>query len=1072
MKLKHIHYLKRLLPLMVILFLSGMLHAQSIPVKGRVIDAVSKKPIEGASILVKNAKTSTSTDADGQFSINASKNAQLQISSVGFQTKQVAVTGEVLSISLEASVKQLDEVVITALGIKKEKKLVSYATQEIKGADLIKAREPNPINSLVGKVAGLSVGASAELLGRPQVLLRGSNIDLYVIDGIPINSDTWNVSPDDIENITVLKGPVASALYGYRGQRGAIIITTKKGSRDKRGYAIEFNSSTMFDKGFIALPRTQDLYGPGDHGKYAFVDGKGGGLNDGDYDIWGPKFEGQLIPQYDSPVDPVTGVRKGTPWVARGKDNLKRYIQTGLLTTNNLSVSSSNDKYDIRFSLSHSYQKGIVPNTQLNITNFNINTGYRFNDKLKLDAQLNYNRQYTPNFPDVNYGPNSIIYNMTLWGGADWNVDDMRNYWQPGKEGVQSIYAEYQRYHNPYFMAYEWLRGHYKTDVYGYVSLTQKIGNNTELVARTAVTTYDVLRTEKMPFSAHPYGREEGRGDYREDKRNLFENNTELMAKYNNRFGQISVNGFVGGNVRNFSYKSSFVTTDYLNVPGVYSFANSRNPVRAYNFASDMRVMSAYYSFDVALSKYFNLNTTGRVDKLSTLNESYFYPSVSGNTILSDYLVMPKAISFLKARASYANVKSGGSSVTSYIGATPNASYPLGYGAEYTSSYDGPTYGLATPYNTALGYNNQPYATYPNNLIDPAISPDSRTTLELGLDVKFLKNRIGLDIAYYTNIDGPQIYNKPLSQTTGYNSFITNAVKNKTTGIEISISGQAIKNKDFSWDVLLNLSKYRRTLAELPAGVDVLNTFYAKGDRLDKIYGRGFVRTPDGQLINDAGGRPIVNSVNQFLGYADPDLVWGLNNRFTYKNVTFSFQFDGRIGGVMEDYVRKQSFRGGRHIETTEGAMGEARYQDYLGVKSYVGEGVVVSNGAAIKYDPTTGAVTNYGDLKYAPNTTKTFLQDYISRYYNTSEGNMISKTYLKLREVVLTYNIPSDVFGKKGFFRSATVSLVGRNLLYIMKDGNRYKDVDIDQYAGGQTSSNLQTPTTRRYGVNLNFTF
>ncbi|TAJ46021.1 MAG: SusC/RagA family TonB-linked outer membrane protein, partial [Chitinophagaceae bacterium] len=409
-----------------------MLHAQSLQVKGRITDALSKKPIEGVSISVKNAKTNTSTDADGQFTIGAARNSQLLISSVGFQTKQVTVSGDNLTISLEASVKQLDEVVITALGIKKEKKLVSYATQEVKGADLIKAREPNPINSLVGKVAGLSVGASAEMLGRPQVLLRGSNIDLYVIDGIPINSDTWNVSPDDIENITVLKGPVASALYGYRGQRGAIIITTKKGSKDKRGYAIEFNSSTMIDKGFIALPKTQDLYGPGDHGKYAFVDGKGGGLNDGDYDIWGPKFEGQLIPQYDSPVDPVTGVRTGTPWTARGKDNLKRYIQAGLLTTNNLSVSSSTDKYDIRFSLSHSYQKGIVPNTQLNITNFNINTGYRFNDKLKLDAQLNYNRQYTPNFPDVNYGPNSMIYNITIWGGADWNIDDMRNYWQPG----------------------------------------------------------------------------------------------------------------------------------------------------------------------------------------------------------------------------------------------------------------------------------------------------------------------------------------------------------------------------------------------------------------------------------------------------------------------------------------------------------------------------------------------------------------------------------------------------------------------------------------------------------------
>jgi len=475
MKLQLIHYLKVLLGTLTILILNLPLQAQSLQVKGKVTDGITKKPIEGASIIIKNTNTGTFTDADGQFSITANRNSQLVISYIGFQQKQVNVSSDYLSITLDEAVKQLDDVVITALGIRKEKKLVSYATQEIKGSELIKAREPNPINSLVGKIAGLTVGTSPEMLGRPQVLLRGSNIDLYVIDGIPINSDTWNVSPDDIENITVLKGAVASALYGYRGQRGAIIITTKKGSKDKRGYSIEFNSSTMIDNGFIALPRTQDLYGPGDHGKYAFVDGKGGGLNDGDYDVWGPRFDGQLIPQYDSPVDPVTGVRGATPWLARGKDNLKRYLRAGLLSTNNIAVSSSTDKYDIRFSMSHTYQKGLEPNTQLNITNFNINTGYRFSDKLKLDAQLNYNRQYTPNFPDVQYGPNSMIYNITVWTGADWSMDDMRNYWQPGKEGVQSIFAEYQRYHNSYFVAYEWLRGHYKTDVYGYASLTQKI---------------------------------------------------------------------------------------------------------------------------------------------------------------------------------------------------------------------------------------------------------------------------------------------------------------------------------------------------------------------------------------------------------------------------------------------------------------------------------------------------------------------------------------------------------------------------------------------------------------------
>ena len=435
----------------------------------------------------------------------------------------------------------------------------------------------------------------------------------------------------------------------------------------------------MLESGFVAIPKVQDEYGPGDHGKYAFVDGKGGGTNDGDYDVWGPKFEGQLIPQYDSPVDPVTGVRTGTPWIARGKDNLTRFIQTGLLTTNNLAVSSANERYDLRFSMSHSHQKGIIPNTKLDISNFNVNTGYKFSDKLKLDAQLNYNRQYTPNFPDVQYGPNSLIYNIIIWGGADWDVDQMRNYWQPGKEGVQSIYAEYQRYHNPWFVVKEWLHGHYKTDIYGYSALTYKFNKNLEVMGRTSVTTYDLFRNEKMPFSAHPYGREENLGDYREDKRNLFENNTELMVRYNNTFGIIGMNGFVGGNIRTFDYNSSYITTDYLNVPGVYAFTNSRNPIKATSFNSDMRVWSAYYSFDFSVSKYLNISTTGRMDKLSTLkpgSNAYFYPSVSANTVLSDYLNLPSFISFLKLRTSYANVKSGGGSVSSTIGATPGSSYP------------------------------------------------------------------------------------------------------------------------------------------------------------------------------------------------------------------------------------------------------------------------------------------------------------------------------------------------------------------------------------------------------------
>ena len=413
----------------------------------------------------------------------------------------------------------------------------------------------------------------------------------------------------------------------------------------------------------------QDEYGPGDHGSYAFGDGKGGGLNDGDYDGgWGPKFNGQLIPQYDSPVDPITGKRSGTPWIARGKDNLKRFLEAGILSTNNISVSATGEKYNLRFSTSHIYQKGIVPNTQLNMTNFNITADYKFSNKLKFESNLQYNRQYTPNIPDVNYGPNSIIYNIVYWAGADWNVDDMRNYWQKGKEGVQQIYAEYQRYNNPYFMSYEWLRSHYKTDVIGQAALRYTFNENLNLLARTQVTTWDMVRTEKFPYSAGTYGRDERRGDYREDRRSLFENNTELLLT----FDKDILPGFntkinAGASQRVFQYKSIFASTNYLNVPGLYNFSNSALPVQVANFGSDMNVLSAYYSADFSYKKYLTVFATGRLDKLSTLpagKNSFFYPSFGAVSVISDYIDLPETISFLKFRGSYANVKDGLTSST------------------------------------------------------------------------------------------------------------------------------------------------------------------------------------------------------------------------------------------------------------------------------------------------------------------------------------------------------------------------------------------------------------------------
>ncbi len=1074
------------------LFFSG-LFAQDI-INGK-IKAETGEPLSGATVTVKRKPTlKAKADNDGGFRIQANAGDVLIVTNVGYQPLEVRA-GDASLIILKTDAGNLNEVVVTALGIRKETKRIGYSLQEVKGEDVTKARDANPITGLTGKVAGLSVGPSAELLRKPTVLLRGNEITLYVVDGIPISSDTWNISPDDVETYTVLKGPAAAALYGSRAQFGAILITTKKGAKGRKGFTVELNSSNVIDKGFLAFPRTQDSYGPGENTFYRFVDGKGGapGGVDGDYDVWGPYFNGQLIAQYDSPIDPVTGQRKPTPWVARGKDNLKRFLKTGFQTTNNLALTANGDNYNMRFSLSHSYQNSYIPNNDLNITNFNMYGAFNPSKRFKIEAAFNYNRQYTDNFPDADYGPNSLIYNIAIWTGADWNIDDMRNYWQPGKVGTQSIFAEYQRYHNPYFQVYEWKRGHYKNDMYGYVSGNYKINTNLNATLRTQVTTYDLLRTEKMPFSAHPYGREQNLGDYREDRRSLFENNSELQVNYNYTVKNfLNLSGLVGGNLRSFKYNSGWTSTDYLNVPNVYSFSNSKNPIQASSFTSDMRVLSGYFSLDASLNKYATIGVTGRVDKSSALpsaNNSYFYPSVSVATVLSDYLKFPTLLSFVKLRASYASVHGDATSSTigsapfnsiTAFGAGPSGSSlfdnPLNYGSNYSSPYGGPDYSLASVYSTSKPYNNQTAASYTSNLYDPAIKTFNRVNYEAGLDVKVLRNRLGLSATAFEYIDGPRILQNPISSATGYNYYFLNALKTKKTGVELSLSGSPIRNKNLSWDVLVNWSTFQDRYEELPPGQTVYNTFFQKGDRVDKFYTSAFVRTAEGQIVNDAAGKPLANPVAQKLGYLNADYQWSIYNKVNVKGLSIGFQFDGSVGGVTTDYMHNKTMRGGRNIETAEGGLGDARYQDWknFGVAgytgTYVGEGVVVSNGVPINYDSKTGVITNYSSLKFSPNTKPVFVQDYVSKYYGINEGNLMSKTFAKLREVTIGYELPAQWLAKT-FISKINVSLVGRNLLYFYKD-KRFKDVDLDQYNYSTSATVLQSPTVRRYGFNVNVTF
>jgi TonB-linked SusC/RagA family outer membrane protein len=1098
----------KLYTLLMLFFLFGAsTFAQKMNIGGTVKTSKGES-LPGSTVLIKGSSSGVSTDINGKFGIQALSKDILVISFVGFESKEILVGNQTkIDIVLLESATQLKEVVVTALGIEKQKSNLGYSISEVKGNDLTMARDQNPITGLTGKVAGLSVGQSSEMLRKPTVLLRGNEVSLYVVDGVPISTDTWNISPDDIQSYTVLKGPTASALYGSRGQYGAILITTKKGA-DKKGVVIEFNSSNVWDKGFLAFPRTQSEYGGGENCLYAFGDGKGGGLNDNDYDVWGPKFRGQLLPQYDGVYHTdqtftttfpgglkYVGNIEPTPYIARGKNNLKNFLQTGFQTTDNISVSSTGDNYNLRMSLSNSYQQSIIPNMDLNITNFNLYGSYNVSQKLKVEGNINLNVQNSDNFPDVDYGPNSILYNVAIWTGADWDVNDpkIKAIWQDGKVGTQSLFAEYQRYHNPWFMSYDWLRGHHKTDIDAYTAVNYKIDDHVNVKLRTQVSTYSLLRSEKLPFSAHPYGREENSGDYREDRRNLFDNNTDIQLNFNYAIGNFfNLSGLFGGNIRAFNYNSSFTSTDYLNIPNVYTFANSKNPIQSSNFSSTMAVYSGYAAIDLGLGKFATLSLTTRADKSTALlpstNTTFVYPSVSFSSVVNQYIKLPDVISYFKIRGSFAAVRGASTSetigtapfntITALGGSTSNSiyGYPLGYGNNYYSPYGGPSYNLITPYNTAKDYNNEADAMYSNNLVDPKIQASNRLNYEAGFDSRFLNNRIGLDFTAFEYIDGPSILANSISSTTGYDTYYINALKTKKTGFEISLSGTPVRTQDLKWDIVINWDTYREVFEELPAGQETYQTFFRKGDRVDKLYASDFWRTPDGKIINDANGKPIANPVAQYLGNLNGDFHWSVNNKIAYKHLTLGFQFDGNVGGVMVDYIHNKTMRGGANIETTQGALGIARDLDdqnagdpnYKG--SYVGEGVVVSNGVAIQYDSKTGAITNYADLQFAPNTTTTQVQDYVSKYYNIAKSNLMSKTYSKLREVTLSYDLPSSWL-KNINISKLTVSLVGRNLIYFY--GNKsFRDVDLDQYNYGTSSTGLQSPSTRRYGFNVNITF
>ncbi|HSK14074.1 MAG TPA: TonB-dependent receptor plug domain-containing protein, partial [Phnomibacter sp.] len=684
---------------------------------------------------------------------------------------------------------------------------LGFATQEVKGAALEKAREPNLMSSLNGRVAGLQIFNKSTLFETPSISLRGAT-PLVVIDGVPTRTDFWNLNPDDIENISVLKSNAAALLYGSLGVNGAIQITTKKGKPGAKGVEVSINNSTQVQAGFLNLPETQTDYGMGWAGYYAFIDGRGGG---GWYDnygyVWGPKLNQRNpyssrrlyeVPQYNSPYDPnrlFPFTQRGfngqsnyqpIPWITRSQNNLQKFLRPQLLNTTNVSIAAKTDNADYRISVTHMFQQGQVPNTHLNATTLNASGAVKLTNKLKAEAIMSYNRQYSPNYPETGYGPSNLFYNILLWMGPEVDINDLRNYWKPGRENLEQLTYNYTWYNNPWFIANEQLRNYQNDIIVGQVNLTYDITPNLKALVRSGVTYNSSFSDLKTPYSYINYGASRAPfGQYSQSRGMNTRIITDALLTYNQSIGEKFELTASAGASNRYDHSSglSATTVGGLAVPRNYNLGNSRDPLAASNSMSEKQVNSLFGYADLGYDNFLYLNVSARNDWTSSLLKpynSFFYPSASLSFIVSEVIRFPQWVTMGKIRGAVADVSS-----------------------------DLAAYQVLPVYSRGLRWDGMPSLNLPGNIYDPAIQPNKTISRELGTEWRFLNNRLGLDVTWFSYLDKNSVRSIPLSQASGFNSLIVNGDIYERKGLELMLSASPIRTKNFGWDVNFNYSRLR-----------------------------------------------------------------------------------------------------------------------------------------------------------------------------------------------------------------------------------------------------------------------
>ncbi len=1081
--------MKKMLLFISLLFMASGINtfAQDRQISGIVTSSEDNSPLPGVNIAVRGTNRGTTTGADGSYKISVDKQSTLVFSFVGFQAQTINVVDRTnINVALTTEVGALEEVVVTALGITREKKSLGYASQEVKGDQVNTAKESNFINSLSGKVSGVEIkrnnnlGSSSNIVIRGFKSLTGNNQALFVVDGVPIdNANTTSVgtaqggggydygnaasdiNPDDIESINILKGAASTALYGSRAANGVVIITTKKG---RKSQGIGVTASVGYSVGSIdksTFPEYQTQYGGGyglyyedPTSRFLFRDINGDGKEDlvvptGEDASWGAKFDPNLQ-VYDwrsfDPSSPQFG--KSSPWVAA--QNLPdKFFNNSTTFNGSVGLEGGGENGTYRVSYTRFDQTGILPNSSIQKNSFSFSGTQDFSKKLTATTSINFIRQDAKGRYSNGYSDN-IMSSFRQWYQTNVDILDLKSVFDRTGQNITWNWADPSDlkpiyWDNPYWQRANNFQTDWRNRIFGNVALNYKITENIDILGRVTLDTYNELQEERVAVGSI---NNNGVAKYDRFDRNFREMNYDLFLNYNKEFSEtFSLKGLIGGNIRHAQTGSVFAGTQGgIVVPGLYSLSNTVSPISA-----PSETYSQIYQEGIFASASFGyrnelfLDITARRDVSSSLpnaNNTYYYPSVSGSYIFSNKLSESwTALSFGKLRMNYAEVGNTAppqSLLNTYV-------KPTNVNGDTRDSFGGQTL-----FSTSVTLNN------------PNLRPERTKSVEAGLEMKFVKNRIGFDVSVYRTLSVDQILPVAISKTTGYNRKFVNAGTIENKGVELSLFAIPVQFKDLSWRVGVNYTMNRNKVLELFEGVDNLQiaTFQggvtlnaAIGEPYGLLRGADFVYN-NGQKVVLPSGYYQQSDATSVIGNVTPDWKMGITNTVNYKGLSLSFLIDIQKGGSVFSLDRYYGLATGLYADTTPlNDKGSPVRSSNAEGGGYIVPGVLADG------TPNTKRVSgeNFGIFGYRRNPASAFIYD---------------ASYVKLREVTISYKLPVSLFGGSQFIKGATFSVVGRNLWIISKN-LPYADPE-----DGITSGNISGfqsgvyPSVREVGGSLKFSF